>query len=348
MKATPESEDLPFDTIALLALSEDGELDQDKAKELVRLLRPDRRGRLSMLDFVKSVDAVYKEFRLLEASIENSSQIDRSFEQIFNVVFYAVVTTVVLSQLGFDPLALFLSLSSVILAFAFMIGNASAKYFEGLLFILARRPYSIGDRIHVSNVERDTDMQGSPGWVVEHVTLFETIAVWGPTQERCSMSNGSLASSRIINGARSPRAQFWIFLKFPIETEYDRILILKSAVEEYLKARPREWLALTGFRANKVAVDQGWIEYAITIRHRESWQHIGQLLDSKANFVSYCHEVAKQLNMHYKAPPLPVDLRYNPQVQVGDSVATEEDMNTEERTEAFRSLALHKHNIRLN
>ena len=50
---------------------------------------------------------------------------------IFNILFYAIVFTVVLSQLGFDPLALFLSVSGVVLAFAFMISSASSKYFEG-------------------------------------------------------------------------------------------------------------------------------------------------------------------------------------------------------------------------
>lgn len=35
-----------------------------------------------------------------------------------------------LSALGFDPLSMFLALSSIILSFAFMIGSASAKYFE--------------------------------------------------------------------------------------------------------------------------------------------------------------------------------------------------------------------------
>jgi hypothetical protein len=34
---------------------------------------------------------------------------------------------------------MFLSLSSFVIGFAFMIGNASSKYFEGLLFILVRR-----------------------------------------------------------------------------------------------------------------------------------------------------------------------------------------------------------------
>jgi hypothetical protein len=61
------------------------------------------------------------------------------------VVFYAIVLSVILARIGYDPLAIFLSFSGVILAFAFMIGSASSKYFEGLLFILVRRPYNIGD-----------------------------------------------------------------------------------------------------------------------------------------------------------------------------------------------------------
>ena len=88
------------------------------------------------------------------------------------------------------------------LAFAFAIGSASAKYIEGLLFILVRRPYGIGDLVHVSNIESDTALAGSVGWQVNKITLFETEMTWLPTMERCSISNGSLANSRIINWAR--------------------------------------------------------------------------------------------------------------------------------------------------
>jgi len=90
-----------FETLALIALMGNGKtINQEKAKELVKVFRPDRQGNLTMLDFLKSVDAVYKEFRLLLASIDNSSQIDRAFENIINIIFYIVVGAVTLSQLG--------------------------------------------------------------------------------------------------------------------------------------------------------------------------------------------------------------------------------------------------------
>jgi small-conductance mechanosensitive channel len=118
-----------------------------------------------------------------------------------------------------------------------MIGSASSKYFEGLLFILARRPYGIGDIIHISNVEQDTSRDGSLGWIVNNVTLTQTSATWVPTLEVASFSNGSLSSSRIINWARSPNARFNINLSFPVSTNYEKIEIFKRAVEEYLKVR---------------------------------------------------------------------------------------------------------------
>lgn len=150
----PEEEGvLDFDTIALLATTEDDNVNREKMKELIRLFRPERDGTLTMVDFVKSIDAIYKQLRLLSASIANAGQIDNAAERIFNCIFYTVVAIVIVSILGFDPLAMFLSISSIIVAFAFMIGNASAKYFEGILFVLVRRPYSIGDRIHVSPVD---------------------------------------------------------------------------------------------------------------------------------------------------------------------------------------------------
>ena len=125
---------LEFDALASLAkLGDDPTavvIDSDKMKDLIRLFRPDRQGNLTMLDFVKSVDAVYKKLRLLRASINGSSQIDRATEFMINCLFYFTLFCIILARLKIDPLKFFLSMSSVILAFAFMIGSASAKYFE--------------------------------------------------------------------------------------------------------------------------------------------------------------------------------------------------------------------------
>ena len=74
---------------------------------------------------------------------------------------------------------------------------------------------------------------------------------------------------------------------------------------------------------------------------------MGQVLDSKANLNSYCLEVAKQLNMHYKAPPLPVDLQYAKAPEAPKNRDGSDALDTEALTQAFRSAARNKHNIRV-
>ena len=103
-----------------------------------------------------------------------------------------------------------------------------------------RHPYDVGDRIAVSDVNAETSPTGSAGWIVKDVDLFSTTVVFGTTNEVATYSNGSLASSRIINATRSPRALLFFMFKFPIHTSFKRIKVFQSAIEKFVKARPRE------------------------------------------------------------------------------------------------------------
>jgi hypothetical protein len=58
--ATPGKYELSFDVLALLAINDDGEMNEQKVKQLIKVFRPERDGSLTLLDFVKSVDEVYK------------------------------------------------------------------------------------------------------------------------------------------------------------------------------------------------------------------------------------------------------------------------------------------------
>jgi hypothetical protein len=119
---TPHRDTVPFETLAILAKDDKGGINQEKAKELIKTFRPERDGTISKIDFVKSIDTVYKQLRLLSANISNSSQIDKAIESCVNVVFYAIVGCYALSAIGENPRAIFFSFSSVILGFAFMFG----------------------------------------------------------------------------------------------------------------------------------------------------------------------------------------------------------------------------------
>jgi hypothetical protein len=85
--------------------------------------------------------------------------------------------------------------------------------------------------------------------------------------------------------------------------------LFKSAVEKFVHARPREWSSMLGFRVSRLEADLGFIEYNAALRHREAWQNIVPILNSRNTMHAFCLELAKRLDMRYKHPPLPVDLK---------------------------------------
>lgn len=101
--------------------------------------------------------------------------------------------------------------------------------------------------------------QGHPWWIVEDVTLFTTTVLYMFTGEKATLSNGSLANSRIINASRSPAAYMYIMLKFPVDVTLEKLRIFQTAIEEFVKNRPREWASLDSFRATSVEAHLGCV-----------------------------------------------------------------------------------------
>jgi len=331
----PESQILHFDTfVDVLARDKEGRLKKDKVMALSRFLRPNRKGEITMLNFLKSCDKVYKQLRMFRATVMNSAQLDNAFEFIMNIFFYLIVSCVILQIVfAINPTTLLLGMVGLLVPFSFAISNASSKWFEGVLLVLVRKPYDIGDRIALSNPESDTSSDGSTTWFVENITLFSTTVRMAASNEVATYNNGYLTGLRIINAARSPKAQVFVNLKFGMDVAYERVKIFHSVVENFVKERPQEWIKLAGFRATGVhagmivlslhpfwfthrltlsflhflfVIDLGYINYVIVLQHIESWQNIGAILQSKADLSSFCLEVTKQMDMRFVSPPKPI------------------------------------------
>jgi len=94
-------------------------------------------------------------------------------------------------------------------------------------------------------------------------------------------------------------------------------------------------------------------------RHREAWQEVGQVLDSKANLTSFCQEVARQLDMEYQAPQVPVHLTQGAStglvhdkseeqpVRRSATAADDEQFDETKLANKFADIAHKKHGIRV-
>jgi hypothetical protein len=108
LKESAGSGILHFNTIAVIAMDRNGDLDTEKTKDLIRIFRPgmsinllfafvhffhspgpsvrcpERDGAILMVDFVRSVDNIYKELRLLRATVAGSTKIDKGRHQFLS------------------------------------------------------------------------------------------------------------------------------------------------------------------------------------------------------------------------------------------------------------------------
>lgn len=77
----------------------------------------------------------------------------------------------------------------------------------------------------------------------------------------------------------------------------------------FVKERPREWIRLVDFRSTSIEAHLGYVQYVLILQHREKWQNLGAVLSSRGEVFNYAVEVQKDLDMKYRAPHVPIDIR---------------------------------------
>ncbi|KAL7500365.1 hypothetical protein ACHAWT_008467, partial [Skeletonema menzelii] len=303
---TPGSTILHFDVIGVLAYNPDGSFDDRKAKELVNLFRPDKHDEISLLAFVQSCDSAYKKLRYLRASISNSTLIDKVLENFFNGVFSICLALGVMTILKMDPWTLLVSMSTILVSFAFAFGPSVAQIIEGCIMIAVRRPFDLGDRISIGD-SSDKPQDGDPGynatWFVEDCNLFTTTLRLSKSNEIATVKNGSIADKKIINHNRSEKAVVNVVLSLKSTVTQEVLTIVKSAIEQHIADSPRIWVQLINFRIIDVDPCMEVTKIGITVQHQRYWQELLAVLTARGDLIKFCTEVLIRLNVHYESKP---------------------------------------------
>jgi small-conductance mechanosensitive channel len=94
------------------------------------------------------------------------------------------------------------------------------------------------------------------------ITLFSTTLRFGASNEVATISNGSIASSRITNCARSANAMVILILKLHIHLHDEQNLEkFKAALENYVADNPRLWELMAFFRCEEIDTDGEFVVY---------------------------------------------------------------------------------------
>jgi len=249
-------------------------------------------------------DAVYKKIRYLRAGVGNATLIDSVLENIFNSVFGFALVLTLMSILQLNPWTLLVSMSTVLVSFAFALGPSAAKLIEGMIMIAFRRPFDLGDRISIVDCIGAPDNSDDPGyhdtWIVEDCNLFTTTIRLSRTNEVSTVNNGNIANTRIVNHGRSMRALVNIHLDMKLNVTHEQVQIVKSTIQQYIRDSPRVWVSLINFRISNVDVANDRIVYSVRVQHVKSWQDLLPILQAKGELEKFSIEILMRLGIHFE------------------------------------------------
>lgn len=141
-------------------------------------------------------------------------------------------------------------------------------------------------------------------WFVEDITLATTTLRCARTNEVCTVNNSSIASTRIVNLARSPNAT--IHFEFAAHLsilEGTRLDDLEHAMAKYVAERPRVWDSVRYVRHGMFDADAERIDLTLAIRHKSAWQEAARIKQDTAAVYRFLYQLGKTMDVHFSAPP---------------------------------------------
>jgi small-conductance mechanosensitive channel len=202
--------------------------------------------------------------------------------------------------LEIDAMIISISVTAILVSLVVLVGFSStlSRFLEGVLFVLIRKPYDIGDAVEIQSFT----MPGATTcllypygcWIVENVNLSSTTLRNDSTREVATIANGTMFQARIITRTRLEYSSVCMRFPFPVLSNNKQVERFREKLSDFLHARPREWVCLSSFVCN-CQVEAGFMEYILIVIHREPWRNEKVIMESKGRLLCYCLQVQKDL-----------------------------------------------------
>jgi hypothetical protein len=128
VRHTPSEENLSFETLSILAYDEHNELSEEIFNALVRLFPPNGDKNLSLTDFVKSYDKVYRDVRTFTVAVYKASVLNIAYTRVLDVIFYSLMIIVVLVIFHINVVSTLTVFFSMTLTAAFAFRQSLSKF----------------------------------------------------------------------------------------------------------------------------------------------------------------------------------------------------------------------------
>lgn len=204
-----------------------------KAAKAFAMFDQDGDGKVTLHNARDAVIRVYKERKDLAHTLKDTKGVVKRLEFLIAVVVHILFLFFYLLIFQVNVNKVWLTISSIILAFAFVFGNSIRNVFESVVFLFVVHPFDVGDALMVT--DPSDPVPGAQYYTVEEIMLLNTkVKRWDGAI--IYFPNIVLDSNPLVNLSRSSNKWESFKLWCDIGTPAISFDVLRERIKVYLDA----------------------------------------------------------------------------------------------------------------
>eukprot|EP00891_Asterochloris_glomerata_P001949 jgi/Astpho2/1949/gw1.00038.393.1_t len=215
---------------------------------------------------------------------------------ILGAVIHVLLVFAYLIIFDVDITKVWLSFSSIFLAFTFVFGNSLRNLYESIVFLFVIHPYDVGDALFINT---EWSMVEEIALQYTMVQRYDGVRIWWPNHVLC---NGA-----VMNISRSGFRWESYKLLVDISTPAEVLTAVEEAASAHFKANPTEFTGNKMIIAN-VATDP--LKYMLCVWWEYAYPgtELGRMGKARSGLYLCLSKCFTKHNVAYTLPPYPVNL----------------------------------------
>jgi len=257
--------------------------------------------------FVSAIERLYKDSRLLAASVASSSRINRL---LYTSLWWlwALAVAIAFSVLwSGERIALWLIPSvSVLGGVVVIFGRAPTDILSGAVYAMFTRPFDIGDRVTLSQPGCDPVLYPL---LVREIDGLRTHFITASC-ELLLVENHALRALSVVNLSRSPATCLRVPVQVPVSTPASQMTGLVDAVQQYCAEAVVDWLP-GGVEAQFASTDfaQGHMNLNLWVTCRHPPADVNAVYGARSALLLFVHAYMESSGIEYIKPLAPIQWR---------------------------------------
>ncbi|ESQ50814.1 hypothetical protein EUTSA_v10023104mg [Eutrema salsugineum] len=244
----------------------------------------------------------FRERRALALTLNDTKTAVNKLHHMISFLTAIVIVVIWLILLEIITSKYLLFLTSQVVLLAFIFGNSLKTVFESIIFLFIIRPYDVGDRLLIDNVEM----------VVEEMNILTTVFLKADNMKTV-YPNILLWQKAIHNYHRSPDMGDEVQCCVHITTPPEKIVAIKQRISSYIDSKPEYWYPKAVIIIKDVE-DLNILKLAIWLRHKINHQNMGERYTRRALLVEEVIKILLELDIQHRFHPLDINVKTMPTV----------------------------------